>query len=163
MSFLRFLMLLSLVAWIGGLIFFAFVLAPTVFAPGVLPNTHLAGNIVGRALGKLHWIAIVSGLIFLSSSLLYSRMTDGTAHIFALRHVLICGMLVLTLLSQFWIIPRMDTLRATVSDFATVPLDNPIRAQFDALHVWSTRVEGAVLLLGLVVVYLTASALYRPR
>ncbi len=163
MSFLRFLMLLSLVAWIGGLIFFAFVLAPTVFAPGVLPNTHLAGNIVGRALGKLHWIAIVSGLIFLASSLLYSRITEGNAHVFALRHVLICGMLGLTLLSQFWIIPRLDTLRATVSDFATVPIDDPVRVQFDALHVWSTRVEGAVLLLGLVTIYLTASALYRPR
>ncbi len=163
MSFLRFLMVLSLVAWIGGLIFFAFVLAPTVFAPGVLPNTHLAGNIVGRALGKLHWIAIVSGLIFLASSLLYSRIIDGTAHAFALRQVLICVMLGLTLLSQFWIIPRMDTMRATVSDFATVPLNDPARMQFDALHAWSTRVEGAVLLLGLVAIYLTASALYKPR
>ena len=163
MSFLRFLMLLSLVAWIGGLIFFAFVLAPTVFAPGVLPNTHLAGNIVGRALGKLHWIAIVSGLIFLASSLLYSRIADGTAHVFAMRHVLICLMLALTLLSQFWIIPRMDTLRATVSDFAAVPLDDPARMQFDALHVWSTRVEKTVFLLGLVAIYLTAGALYKPR
>src|SRR5450755_3149610 len=163
MSFLRFLMLLSLVAWIGGLIFFAFVLAPTVFAPGVLPNTHLAGNVVGRALGKLHWIAIISGFVFLASSLLYSRLTDGTAHVFAMRHVLICLMLGLTLLSQFWIIPRMDTLRATVSDFATVPLDNPVRMQFDALHVWSTRVEGAVLLLGLVVVYMTAANFTNPR
>jgi len=154
-------MLLSLVVWIGGLIFFAFVLAPTIFAPGVLPNTHLAGNIVGRALGKLHWIAIVSGIVFLASSLLYSRLTAGTAHVFAVRHVLICGMLGLTLLSQFWIIPRMDTLRTQVADFATVPLDNPARAEFDALHVWSTRVEGAVLLLGLVAIYLTASAFIR--
>src|SRR5271169_2344054 len=110
MFFLRFLMLLSLVCWIGGLIFFAFVLAPTAFQ--VLPNTHLAGNIVGRALGKLHWIAIISGIVFLLSSLLYSRITDGTAHVFAMRHVLLCLMLGLTLLSQFWIIPRMDTLRA---------------------------------------------------
>jgi uncharacterized membrane protein len=161
MSLLRFVMLLSLVAWIGGLIFFAFVLAPTVFAPGVLSNTHLAGNIVGRALAKLHWIAIVSGFVFLASSLLYSRLTEGTLQVFALRHVFICLMLGLTLLSQFWIIPRMDSLRASVSDFATVPPDNPARAEFDALHVWSTRVEGAVLLLGLVAIYLTAGAFYR--
>ena len=161
MSFLRFLMLLSLVAWIGGLIYFAFVLAPTVFAPGVLPNPHLAGNIVGRALGKLHWIGIVSAFIFLGSSMLYSCITEGTAHVFAMRHVLVFLMLGLTLLSQFWIIPRMDTLRATVSDFATVAIDNPVRAQFDALHVWSTRVEGAVLLLGLVAIYLTASIFSR--
>jgi uncharacterized membrane protein len=161
MSFLRFLMVLSLVVWIGGLIFFAFVLAPTAFQ--VLPNTHLAGNLVGRALGKLHWIAIISGIVFLIASLLYSYLTQGTAHIFAMRHILICLMLALTLLSQFWIIPRMDTLRASVGDFANVPLNNPQRVQFDALHVWSTRVESAVLLLGLVAVYLTASALAAPR
>jgi uncharacterized membrane protein len=157
MSFLRFVMVLSLVVWIGGLIFFAFVLAPTAFQ--VLPNTHLAGNVVGRALGKLHWIAIISGVIFLLTSLLYSRLTEGTMHVFAMRHVLLCLMLALTLFSQFWIIPRMDALRAQVGDFASVPLNNPGRVQFDALHVWSTRVEGAVLLLGLVAVYLTATAL----
>ena len=149
-------MLLSLICWIGGLIFFAFVLAPTAFQ--VLPSTHLAGNVVGRALSKLHWIAIISGIIYLISSLIYSRLTDGTSHVFAGRHVLLCLMLALTLLSQFWIMPRMDTLRAQVSDFASVPVDNPARVQFDALHVWSTRVEGAVLLLGLVVVYLTAAS-----
>jgi uncharacterized membrane protein YhhN len=157
MSFLRYLMFLSLVVWIGSLIFFAFVLAPTAFQ--VLPDTHLAGNVVGRALGKLHWIAIIAGVVFLVSSLLYSRLTLGTAHVLAMRHVLIIIMLALTLLSQFWIIPKMDTLRASIGNFAQVPLVNPERVQFDRLHVWSTRVEGAVLLLGLVVIYLTGSAL----
>jgi len=159
MSFLRYLMLLSLVVWVGGGIFFASVLAPTAFQ--VLPNSHLAGNVVGRALGKLHWIAIVSGLVFLISSLVHSRLMHGTAHVFAMRNLLVCVMLVLTLVSQFWIIPRMDTLRASVGDFAAVPLNNPQRVQFDALHVWSTRVEGAVLLLGLVVVYMAGSAIGR--
>ena len=159
MSFLRFLMFLSLICWIGGLIFFAFVLAPTAFTiPGVLPNTHLAGNVVGRALGKLHWIAIVSGVVFLATSLLYSRLTDGVAHVFAARHLLLCLMLVLTLISQFGIIPRMDVLRASIGEVSAVPIDNPERVQFDALHIWSTRVEGTVLLLGLVVVYLTAKS-----
>lgn len=157
MSILRYLMFLSLVLWIGGLIFFAFVLAPTAFQ--VLPNTHLAGNVVGRALSKMHWIAIISGCVFLVTSLLYSRLTGGTAHLFAMRHILIILMLGLTLFSQFWIIPKMDTLRASVGDFAQVPLTNPARVQFDLLHIWSTRVEGAVLILGLVVIYLTGSAL----
>jgi len=159
MSFLRFLMLLSLVLWIGGLIFFAFVLAPTAFQ--VLPNTHLAGNMVGRSLNKLHGVAIISGIVFLISSLLYSYLARGSAHVFAMRHILICLMLALTLFSQFWIIPRMDTLRAQVGDFASVPLTDPARVQFDALHVWSTRVESAVLLFGLVAVYFTAGAWYQ--
>jgi len=150
-------MLLSLICWIGGLIFFAFVLAPTAFS--ILPTTHLAGNVVGRALGKLHWMAIVSGIVYLISSLLYSRFTDGTAHVFAVRHVLLCLMLALTLVSQFGIIPRMDVLRASLGEVSATPIDNPERVQFDALHVWSTRVEGAVLLLGLVAVYLTGQQL----
>jgi uncharacterized membrane protein len=147
-------MFLSLILWIGGLIFFAFVLAPTAFS--VLPTTHLAGNVVGRSLSKLHWIGLVSGLVYLVSSLAYSRFTDGTAHLFAFRHILLCLMLALTLISQFGVIPRMDVLRASLGEVSAVPIDNPERVQFDALHVWSTRVEGAVLLLGLLVVYLTA-------
>ncbi|MGO9124919.1 MAG: DUF4149 domain-containing protein [Terriglobales bacterium] len=157
MSFLRFLMLLSLIVWIGGLIFFALVVAPAAFA--VLPTRHLAGNLVGRTLGILHWMGIFSGLVFLASSLLYSQVTRGKSHVFAARHVLIVLMLALTLVSQFGIIPRMDTLRASIGEIDSVPPDNPARMQFDALHVWSTRVEGGVLLLGLVLVYVTASAL----
>jgi uncharacterized membrane protein len=158
MSFLRYLMLLSLIVWIGGLIFFAFVLAPTAFS--VLHSRHLAGTVVGRTLGALHWMGIVSGIIFLASSILYSQLTKGSPHFFAARNVLICLMLALTLISQFGIIPRMDTLRASIGgEIDSVPADNPARMQFDALHVWSTRVEGGVFLLGLVVVYLTAAVL----
>jgi uncharacterized membrane protein len=154
MSFLRYLMLLSLIVWLGGLIFFAFVLAPTAFS--VLPTRHLAGTLVGRSLGTLHWMGIIAGIIFLASSILYSRLSKGGPHLFAARHVLICLMLALTLISQFAIIPRMDTLRASLGEIDSVPPDNPARLQFDALHVWSTRVESGVFLLGLVVVYLTA-------
>jgi hypothetical protein len=67
-------------------------------------------------------------------------------------------MLALTLISQFGIIPRMDVLRASLGDVNAAPVDNPERVQFDALHVWSTRVESGVLLVGLVVVYLTAAS-----
>jgi len=154
MSFLRFLMLLSLIVWIGGLIFFAFVVAPTAFA--VLPSTHLAGNVVVRTLTRLHWIGIIADIVYLASSMLYSYFSNGTAHVFAFRHILLCLMLALTLISQFGIMPRMDVLRASLGEVGAAPIDNPQRIQFDALHVWSTRVESGVLLLGLVVIYLTA-------
>lgn len=159
MSFLRFLMLLSLVVWIGGIVFFSF-MAPTAFH--VLPTRLLAGTLVGNLLTKLHWLAIVSGIVYLVSSLAYSRITDGTAHLFALRHLLICLMLALTVVSQFWITPRMIALRAQVATFDTAAtLDQPARVQFDTLHAWSTRAEITVLLLGLVVTYLTASVFSR--
>jgi hypothetical protein len=159
MSFLRFLMLLSLIAWLGGLIFFP-VVAQTAFS--VLPSRHLAGLVVGRSLSILHWMGIISGAVFLATSLLYSRLISGAAHAFAGRHLLICLMLALTLTSQFAIIPRMNTLRAAIpGEIDSVPADSPAHMQFDALHVWSTRLEGAVLLLGLLVAYLTASSFQR--
>lgn len=148
-------MLLSLIVWIGGLVFFP-VVAQTAFS--VLPTRHLAGSVVGRSLGVLHWMGIVSGVVFLTSSMLYNRLMNGSAQVLSARHVLICLMLLLTLISQFGIIPRMDALRASIGQIDSVPADNPARMQFDALHVWSTRLEGGVLLLGLGAAYLTASA-----
>lgn len=156
MSLLRFLMLLSLIVWIGGLIFFP-VVAQSAFS--VLPTRHLAGLVVGRSLGILHWMGMISGVVFLVSSLLYSRISAGTPHVFAARNMLICLMLVLTLISQFGIIPRMDTIRASIGEIDSVSADNPARVQFDALHQWSTRVEGGVLVLGLVLAYLTAKSM----
>src|SRR5215471_18743022 len=101
MTFLRFLMLLSLVVWLGGVMFLAFVVAPTAFSPGLLPTRHLAGAVVGRCLTALHWTGIISGIVFLLASMLYSRMTIGNAHPLAARHLLIAIMLLLTVISQF--------------------------------------------------------------
>jgi uncharacterized membrane protein len=143
--------------WVGGLIFFAFVVAPSAFA--VLPTRHLAGSVVGRSIDGLHWMAIVSGIVYLVASLLYSRFSTGAMHPFAARNVLVVLMLALTLVSQFAIIPRMDTLRAAIGEIDSVPLDNPARIAFDGLHIWSTRIEGTVLLLGLALTYLTAQQL----
>ena len=158
MSFLRFLMLLSLVVWLGGLIFLAFVVAPTAFTPGLLPTRHMAGAIVGRSLDLLHWMGIVSGIVFLVTSMIYSRMTVGNARPLAARHLLIVLMLLLTVISQFAISPRMHAIRAEVVVIDNVPLDSPLRAEFNRLHVWSEKFEEGVLLLGLAALYFTARA-----
>lgn len=160
MSFLRFVMLLSLVVWLGGLIFFAFVVAPTAFTPGLLPTRHLAGSVVGRSLDALHWMGIVSGIVFLVTSMIYSRMTAGNAHPLAARHLLILLMLLLTMISQFAISPKMHAIRAEVGVIDNVPLDNPQRVEFNRLHVWSEKFEQGVFLLGLAALYLTARALH---
>jgi uncharacterized membrane protein len=143
-------MLLALIVWIGGIIFFAFVLAPTLF--GVLPTTKLAGDVVNATLTKLHWMGLVSGAIFLVCSLLYNWQKYVQLRPFALSHVFIVLMLAFTMLSQFGITPRMRELRSSPSI-----MESPAgRAEFDRLHAWSTRLEGGVLFLGLGVVILTA-------
>ena len=158
MSLLRFFMLLSLVVWLGGVIFLAFVLAPTAFSPGLLPTRHMAGSIVGRSLDLLHYIAIVSGIVFLIASMLYSRMATGTVRPRAARHLLIVLMLMLTVISQFAISPKLHAIRAEVGVIDNAPVDSPLRMEFNRLHVWSEKFEEAVLLLGLMALYMTAQA-----
>jgi hypothetical protein len=157
MSILRFLMFLSLIVWIGGIIFLSFVEAPTAF--GVLPSRHIAGTVVGHSLGVLHWMGLFSGIIFLGCSMLLSSLTAGSAHPLAARHILICLMLLLTVVSQFGISPKMSALRAQFGDIDTVPATDPGRVQFDSLHVWSVRLEVTVLAMGLMVLYLTARSI----
>ena len=161
MTVLRFFMLLSLVVWIGGIVFFAFVVAPALFS--LLPNTHLAGLVVTRSLKTLHWIGLVAGLVYVLTSFAYARLTTASVQPLAARNVLMYIMLALTAVLQFSIIPKMDALRLSVGQIDAVASDNPVRVQFDALHVWSTRLEGAVLLLGLALIYLTARVAVQPR
>ena len=153
MTFLRFLMLLALAVWLGALIFFP-VVVQTSFT--VLPSTHLAGLVVRGTLLTLHWMAFLSGVVFLVSSLIYNRVTCGSPRALGLSHIVVVVMLALTATSQFAIIPRVDTLRAPAGEIASLAADSPIRQQFDSLHAWSTRLEGAVLVLGLIVLYSTA-------
>jgi uncharacterized membrane protein len=156
MSGIRFLTLLSLVIWIGGLIFFAFVLAPTVFTPSILPTRQLAGNVVNRSLDILHGMAIGCGIVFAITSMIDSRVVNGAAQPFAPRHILIYLMIILTLVSMFAISPRMQVLRGQMVMIDEVPHDDARRVEFNRLHQWSTRIEGTVLLLGLAVILLTA-------
>lgn len=154
MSFLRFLMLLSLVIWIGGITFFAFILAPAAFT--VLPSFHIAGAIVGATLIRLHWMGIICGIIFLACSFLVEWANSGKLRIFAMGNVLFYLMLGLTCISQFVIIPKMETLRASAGNIEALVLTNPVRAHFDRLHTFSVRLESFVLILGFAAIYLTS-------
>ena len=144
-------MSLSLILWIGGILFFVLVMTRTLFT--ILPK-HVAGSVVSPALHQLHWIGILAGLVFLGSSLAYSRIVTGEFHPFSVSNVLVVLMLALTCMSQFGVTPQMTPLRAQMTSLDSVPA--ALQAQFDTLHAWSTRLEGGVLVLGLVLVYLTA-------
>ena len=149
-------MLLSLVVWIGGIIFFASVLAPTVF--GVLPTRQLAGSVVSPTLRALHWIGIVSGLVYLICSMSYARLDAGFSQPFAVRNVLVMLMIVLTLISVFVIAQKMESLRAELGVIDNVSPTDARRVEFNSLHRWSTRLEVGVLAMGLAVIWLTSKA-----
>jgi len=157
MTLLRSLKLLALITWIGGIIFFAFVLAPTVFR--VLPTREMAGNVVNPSLKALHWMGIVSGVVFLLCSLLLDREQYARFKPATLANSLAVLMLAITLVSEFGIAPRMRSLRAEMVSIDNVPVTDARRVEFNRLHQWSTRSEEGVFFLGLVVVVLTAKRL----
>jgi putative copper export protein len=152
MNFARFLMLLSLGVWIGGLVFLPIV-AQISFSE--LPSPHLAGIVVRRSPIALHRIGLVGGAVFLICSLLEGRITQGKSAVFCPIHIIVALMMALTAISQFRIIPKMDALRTEAGEISTLSADSPVRKQFDFLHAASARVEGAVLILGIVLLYLT--------
>ena len=152
---LRFLQIFSLGTWVGSILFFSFVVAPGAFS--LLPTTELAGNIVGYSLGKLHVIGVVAGIVYLVATAAAEKSVAALARPAPL---LVFAMVVLTVVSQHMVIARMDVLRLQMAQqmgsVSATPMDNPLRAAFDSLHRISVRLEGTVLLSGLVAMFFTA-------
>jgi uncharacterized membrane protein len=148
LTLLRFLMLLALVLWLGGILFFGAVMAPALFS--ILPKRELAGAVVTRTLGALHWIGLISGIVFLLCSLLSARMGDSSL---GWQNWLVVAMLALTLISQFGVSRRMQALRAEMVEIDSVAPTDARRVEFNQLHRYSTALEQGVLILGLVVLW----------
>jgi hypothetical protein len=142
-----------MVAWVGGLIFFAFVVAPVAFHS--LASTHEAGLVVGGTLRVLHQIGLVSGGVFLvATSLLWFRAEVPARVSFAIQLALTGVMLAVTAYSQFQILPAMEQDRVLAGgEVETAPVENAGRVDFERLHVLSERLEGLVLFCGLGVVF----------
>ena len=145
-------MFLALAIWLGALVFFPAV-AATAFAN--LPS-HSAGLVVRGSLVQLHCLGFVCGVVFLASFVIYNRIALGKVHILSVSNGLIGFMLALTAISQFHIIPRMDAMRLAAGEISSLPASDPIRAQFDSLHAWSIRLEGTVLIVGILLLYLAS-------
>ena len=156
-STLRFIEILALGTWVGGIIFLSFVVAPGAF--GVLGSRDQAGSIVGFALGRLHWIGIVAGIIYLVALVVERRSLAVIARPAASAVVL---MIALTYYSQAFVTSRLSGLRREMVSVDATLRDNPLRVEFDRLHQMSVRIEGAVLLLGLAGIFLTVRN-YSPR
>jgi len=155
-TLLRVVRLLSIVVWVGGIVFFAFVLAPVAFH--LLPSQHLAGIVVGGTLRVLHVIGLACGLLFVAATAVLSRRRPGgQERSWAAQIVLAAIMLLATAYLHAGILPAMEVDRtAAGGDIEAAPATNPAKVHFEKLHNRSEKVEGAVLFLGLGIVVLMA-------
>jgi uncharacterized membrane protein len=153
---LRALRLLAIVVWVGGLIFFAFVEAPTAFH--AMGTTRQFALVIGGSIAAINRVGQTAGLVFIIGTLLlWKHGSPVTRKLFAWELVGVVLMLAAILYVQAGIVPAMERDRASVGgDITAVPPDNPTRAHFDALHATSEKVEGTALFLGIAVVLLVA-------
>ena len=158
-EFLRVVRLLAMAVWVGGLVFFAFVVAPVAFH--VLPTKHDAGMVVAGTLGVLNHVGLVCGGVFNFATIIL--LIDPSTPIVGRRRrmplaleLFFCSlMMVVTMVVQFRIVPAMERDRIAVGgDVDRAAPDNPARLDFERLHPVSEKVEGAALFLGLGVVVL---------
>ena len=150
---LRFLQLIAMSVWVGGLAFFAFVLAPTAFH--LLP-LHDAGMIVGASLRVFDKIELGCGGLFLAvTALLFRAAVHRIRGRYEFEFLLALVMVLATVYLQWNIIPAMDQdQRLAGGDINTVEPTNPARLHFNKLHARSEKVAGTTLLLGLGVLFL---------
>lgn len=160
-TLIRFGRLLSLVLWIGGIAFFAFVVAPVAF--GRLSSAHEAGLVVGGTLRALHLLGLTCGVLFLLLTAGYVRR-PSSRRIGIVESGLVVLMLTVTAYSQFGILPAMEVDRTEAGgDVDAAPATNPARMHFEKLHKRSEMLEGTVLLSGIALLFMLASETERFR
>jgi uncharacterized membrane protein len=154
-TLIRILRLLSIVIWVGGIIFFAFVLAPVAFH--LLPSQHIAGIVVGGTLRVLDIVGLVCGSIFWATTVVLFRQTAASKGRYEAQLLLASVMLLATAYLHAGILPAMETDRTTAGgDIEAAPATDPAKIHFEKLHKRSEQVEGVVLFCGLGIVVLMA-------
>ena len=68
-------------------------------------------------------------------------------------------MILLTVVSQQAVSPKMAVLRTQMGSIQATPADNPLRGEFDRLHQRSVMLESGVLLAGFAAMFLLVKEL----
>jgi Domain of unknown function (DUF4149) len=150
-----FLYLLSLVCWLGGMVFFSALVAPVVFK--VLPIAE-AGKLQAVLFPRYYLLGYICGVIGLIGAI-YLCATRTPRVWWAMAAVALLIALGLTVYAGAVVRPRVDAIR-TVSEEANP--DPARRAEFDRLHHLSVLLNGAVMLLDVGALLATAIALTPP-
>ena len=153
-SLLRTIEFLGLSLWLGSDVFLSFVVAPGAFR--ILASRDQAGAMVGYGLWWMHMTGVVCGIAILLARLLRTRTFASLATPAALCVVL---MMLLTVVSQHAVSPRMAALRVQMGSIQATVADSPLLAEFSRLHRASVSLESGVLLAGLAAMYLMAKDL----
>lgn len=154
---LRYLYVLALVMWLGGMAIAGFVVAPATFsvldAWNSTTGRMLAGQVFGEVLKRLYVVAYVAGSLMLVV-LTVQRIMGPRPKAYGVRIGLIVMMLGLNAYLGTTTSPRIEALqRASGTPMNQLAETDPRRAEFDGLHRLSTQLMGAAIFGGLILAF----------
>src|SRR5262245_47592252 len=157
MLVVRYVALIALVVWLGGMVILGLLVAPSTF--GVLQSADqangrmLAGAVFGTILRRFHYVAYVCGAI-LYIALFVMKFVGPPPQAFVVRAVIVFVMLVIALYSGVPVTRELEQIQSEVSGpVSRLPETDQRRIRFDQLHQRSTMLMTLNMGLGLVLLY----------
>lgn len=143
---LRYIHLIALVVWIGGVIFFSLVAAPTLFQ--ALPR-EVAGRATSVIFPRYYLVGGVAAGVALLTAVAIGLTAGRFSRTLVVEIVLIALMGGMTLYAGQVILPEAQRIRSTLPAIEGSPEHPAAQARWAILHRRSVRLNGAVLILGL--------------
>ena len=142
---IHFIHLLSLVMWMGSIIFFSFFAAPVVFR---LLDRQKAGEVVGAIFPKYYGVGYICSVLATATLALSPRGMEGPPLIF------LTVMAACTFYAGLVINPQARVLKLQMQE--QPEKREALEPQFKSLHGWSVRLNATVLIFGLGLLWTTA-------
>jgi hypothetical protein len=138
MILLRYLYVVALVLWVGGLITAGALVAPSVF--GVLQAWNesegrvLAGRVFGDVLLRLTWLSYaMGGIMFITLTL--HRLLGARPVKYGIRVGIMAVMMLMMMYLGFYLLPGVDAIQTEVQGpVSALAETDPRRMEFDRLH-----------------------------
>ena len=154
---LRYVYVLALVVWLGGMVLLGALVAPTTFevlqASEPATGRALAGDLFGAILSRFHYVAYGAGVVLLVTLAAMALLGPRPVS-YAIRSAIIVLMLGVAAYSGFVVLRRVDAIQREIGGLPSrLAVGDPRRTEFDALHVLSTRLMMLNLAAALVLLY----------
>jgi len=139
---LRYVYVLALALWLGGMVVLGAVVAPL-----------LGGAVFGAILSRFHYLAYAAGTLALLS-LAAMALLGPRPRGFAVRSAIVALMLLIAVYSGFVVLREVDAIQQAIGGLSSsLPAEDVRRVRFDELHQRSTQLMMVNIIGALVLLY----------
>jgi hypothetical protein len=146
--------LLCLGCWIGGIVFFSFFTAPIIFSRLSVAE---AGKVVGGIFPLYYMLGYATGATALALTIYFAK-SGASRPLWIVTAMLLGISLGTSVYAGVIVRPKTAAIRSVVEEANPDPVR---KAEFDALHQLSVRLNGGVLLINLFALASSSAALTR--